>query len=263
MKKSRKARNQPKGGKMLAGFEGRFEIGARKIDDPLEAGQRVFAAVNVRESAIDHLASHNRINTSQAAAGDRFRRLWEQAAIGGIKGMDATREAVSGHIADPITDQVVAAAKDLQAAMQAIGVIGSRVLMSIMEEGSIEKAATKWSGMGGVVKGRRAEGYITGTLVDALDGLTKHWRLEGKGVAKTTDGHYLRNGEKIITDDDIRAAQDLSETGPSYEITVGRFGDSERREIRPVDSGPMTVHSTGSAEGTSAKQRRRAAQSQK
>jgi hypothetical protein len=106
-------------------------------------------AINVRESAIEHLASHKRINSAQAVAGDRFRRLWEQAAIGAVKAIDPTKDAVDGGAAgDLITDVMLAASEELKRALQAIGPIGSRVLISVIEEGSIEKAANKWSRTG-------------------------------------------------------------------------------------------------------------------
>ena len=239
------------------GKEGRFELGSRVVDDPLEPGQRLSVAVNVRESAIEHLASRKRINTTQAVAGDRFRRLWELAAIGAVKGIDPTKDAVDGSGAgDPITDAHLAAAEELKRAMRELGAIGSRVLVSIIEEGSIEKAAGKWARMGGIVKGVRAEGYITGTVVDALDCLVNHWRLEGIGRARTEERYYKRAAEKILVHDDIVASGPISESGPSHEISVGRFGDSERREIRPLDRGPLMMQHDGSAEAASGKRKR-------
>jgi hypothetical protein len=244
--------------KVPVGFDGRFEVGARKIEDPLEKGQRYYAAANVRESAIDHLASRNRINTAQAAAGDRFRKLWESAAIGAVKGLDPAKDVVDGGpgALDPLTDQVARASKELADAIEALGPVDSRIMLAIMEEGSIEKAAAKWSRITGVLKGRRAEGYIAGSLVDCLNALVQHWRLEGIGKPKTESGHYLRKGQRVAVYDDIVASGPIDDSGPSYEITVGRFGDMQRQEIRPIDKGPLMRHVAGSAEGASTRRMR-------
>lgn len=60
-------------------------------------------------------------------------------------------------------------------------------------------------------------------------------RLEGVGRPRTEQRHYKRAGEKVVVHDDIVASGPISESGPSHEISVGRFGDTERREIRPLD----------------------------
>jgi hypothetical protein len=254
----RRKQKKKKSKAAAVGKDGRFELGSRIVDDPLEPGQRAAVAINVRESAIEHLASHKRINAAQAAAGDRFRRLWEQAAIGAVKATDPTKDAIdSSCTADPITDTLMRASSELKRATQAIGLVGSRILVSIIEHGSIEKAAREWARMGGIVKGRRAEGYVTGTLVDALDGLVNHWRLEGRGNPPIEQRYYKRAGQKVVVYDDIVASGPISETGPSFEISVGRFGDIERKEIRPVDRGPLTMQHAGSAEVASGKRMRR------
>jgi hypothetical protein len=241
-------RAKPKKPKItLAGSAGRFELGERIIDDPLEPGARLTAAVNVRECAIAHMASRGRLNSSQEAAGERFRKLWEQAAIGRSRAIDPAKEAVDGGtLGDPMTDDMVRAARELDRALKSVGMIASSILISVVGEGKrIEDAAADWSRQGGVLIGRRAEGYITGTMVDALNALVGHWRLEANGKANIVKGHYLRNGQKVEVDDDIVGSGPLAMTGPAKEITVGRFGDVEVRNLRPVDRGPMSAHVAG------------------
>ena len=229
------------------GFDGRFEVGSRQVDDPLVAGQRTYAAVNVRESAIDHLVSRRRINAAQAFAGDRFRRLWELSAVGSVKGIDPTKDVVDGNGSmEPVTDARLVASQELKTAIQAIGLSASRVLISVLEEGSIEKAASRWSSVGGIVSGRRAEGYITGTLVDALSNLVKHWKLEGTGSGRRAENSYKRNGKRERVVDSI-VASSASFSGPVFEISVDKFGDTERRQIRPVDKAG-TVHISSGAD---------------
>lgn len=233
------------------GHDGRFEEGERIIPDPLEPGQRYAAKVNVRESAIAHMASRGRINTSQEAAGERFRKLWEQAAIGNSRAMDPGKEFVDGGSScDPLSDELVRASRELAEAMRAIGQVGCRILVGIVAEGKrVEDVAAEWSRGGGCVTGRRAEGYVTGTMVDALDELVRHWRLQAEGKPANKDQHYMRNGVAIQVHDDIVASGPITVTGPSREITVGRFGDAVCEERRPIDRGPMSVHVSGTASG--------------
>ena len=233
----------------LAGSAGRLELGERTIDDPLEPGARMVATVNVRESAVAHMVSRRRLNASQEAAGERFRQLWERAAIGRSRAIDPAKEAVDGgKIGDPMTDDMVRAARELDKALKSVGPAASSILISVVGEGQrIEDAAANWSHRGGIVTGRRAEGYITGTMVDALNALVGHWRLEGSPIPQTADGRYFRNHEEVKVRDDIVACGPMTMTGPAREIVVGRFGDVVVSEVRPVDKGPLSVHVSGNA----------------
>lgn len=226
------------------GFGGRYEEGERVIADPLEAGSRYSAKVNVRESAIAHMVSRGRINTTQEAAGERFRTLWEKARIGRSLCLDPAKEFVDGGgIGDPMTDELVRAGRELAQAVQAVGQVGAKLLMDIVGEGRlIETVADDWSRSGGPVKGRRAEGYVTGRLIEALDDLARVWKLEGFGKADMEPAHYMRNGIPVPVIDDIKASGPISVTGPARELTVGRFGDIVVAEVRPIDRGPMMQH---------------------
>jgi hypothetical protein len=229
------------------GHEGRFELGSRLIDDPLEPGAHVLAAVNVRESAIAHMASRGRLDPAQEAAGERFRALWEQAGIGRSRGIDFSQEAVDGgRLGDPVSDALVRAARELSDALAAVGQVAAAVLIGIVGEGRrVEDMAAAWSQAGGVVSGRRAEGYITGTLVDALDALVRHWKLQAEGKPKLAHTWYRRAGQKVATEDDIVASGPIRLTGPANEITIGRFGDAA---VRPVEPRRTAAKGKGGAE---------------
>jgi hypothetical protein len=231
------------------GFGGRYEEGERVISDPLEPGQRYAAKVNVRESAIAHMASRGRINAAQEAAGERFRKLWEQARIGRAMGIDPAKEAVDGGgTGDPMTDDLIRAGRDLAKALMVLGPVGAKLMRDIVGEGMlIERVAKSWSEAGGAVSGRRAEGYVTGRLIEALDELVRAWGLEGKWKPDMTRGHYLRNGAKIEVVDDIIASGPIEVTGPARTVQVGRFGDVVVEEVRPIDRGPMMGHTSGNA----------------
>lgn len=244
------------------GREGRVEEGERIIDDPYQKGRKVTVTANVRESAIDHMASRGRLDATQVAAADRFRKMWELAAIGRQKGVDLDNVGGgSGVPNDPLTDALVRASRALNTALRELGPVHSKILIDIVGEGKlIETVATNWAKAGGIVKGKRAEGYITGTLVDAVNRLVEVWRLEGAPQLKINAGRYFlaetnkRERTEVIVKDDIRATGPISYTGPVREIAVGKFGDVEEVYRRGVDRGALTTHASGNV-GASARGR--------
>jgi len=229
------------------GFDGRFQLGVRVVDDPLERGQRYEAPVNVRESSIDHMHSRGRIDEAQKLAGDRFRRLWEKAAVGSNKAMDTTKEPVDGGgIGDPISDDLVKASVELSRVMRELGPTGSQLLIALVGEGKrVEDVAASWSRAGGIVRGDRAQGYVTGRMVEALDDLVRFWKLESSSlVADSFSRGWYRNGKFVESRDDIQSSRD-GHTGPSIQLSVGRFGDIVEEEVVPVDRTALMKHGSG------------------
>jgi hypothetical protein len=245
-----KRKGAPSSQKQQPGFDGRFEEGERYVSDPLNPGRPEAKKVNVRESAIDHMASRGRLDTAQVAAGDRFRRMWELAAIGRQKGIDFEGGHSAGAVNDPLTDELVRAGRALAKAIRSLGMIRSRILISIVGEGKlIEDVARDWSQTTGRLKGKRAEGYITGTLIDAIDDLVRLWKLEGIGQPEREPAYYSVNGKQIPVFDAIRASGPMSYTGPAREISIGKFGDVIVEEKRGLDRGPLTPHVSGNVGG--------------
>lgn len=217
------------------------------VSDPLEPGQRYSAVVNVRESSIDHMASRGRINTAQSEAGQRFRKLWEMAAVGRNQAMDPSKEFVDGGAAmDPISDGLVKASLELAKILRVAGPVGSSLLISLVGEGKrIEDTAKDWSKAGGAVKGERAEGYVTARMIEALDGLVTFWKLESDPIVRNEDKRsYWRNGKEVKVCDAIQVSHE-GHTGPAVELSVGRFGDVVESERRSLDRTALTPHVAG------------------
>jgi hypothetical protein len=164
--------------------------------------------------------------------------------------MDPTKEAVDGGGAgDPISDGLVSAGHELARVMRHLGQTGSALLVAVVGEGKrIEDVAANWSRAGGIVSGRRAEGYVTGRMVEALDELVNLWKLESSSLVPNefTRG-WWRNGKFVESLDDIVSSRD-GHTGPARQITVGRFGDVVVEDVKPVDKGPLTTHVSGNIE---------------
>lgn len=233
---------------LSCGAEGRIELGARMVDDPLEAGQRYTAQVNVRESSIDHMHSRGRIDASQKQAGDRFRKLWETAAVGRNQAMDTTKEPVDGGgVGDPISDDLIKASQELSRVMRELGPVGSKMMIALVGEGRrVEEVASDWARSGGALSGRRAEGYVSGRMIEALDDLVRLWKLESAPIVPNEPSYYLRNGVPVEVRDDIRASSE-GWTGPATELSVGRFGDIVETQKRGIDRGPLMIQSSPTA----------------
>ena len=232
------------------GSEGLVELGERKVQDPLEPTAELRVTVNVRESSIDHMASRGRINTAQTEAGQRFRKLWELAAIGRSKGIDPGKEFVDGGCpGDPISDALVKASHELNRILRIAGSAGAPLLIAIVGEGKrIEDVATSWSKAGGIVMGKRAEGYVVGRMIEALDDLVAHWKLESSSIVnKEEKRSYWRKGKEVKVVDAIRVSNE-GHTGPVVELSTGKFGDVVESARRPLDRGPMTRHISGNSQ---------------
>jgi hypothetical protein len=229
-------------------MDGQFELGERAIIDPYEPGRLTTRKANVRESAVAHMASRGRLNTSQVEACERFRKLWELAAVGRQRGIDmSSMGGGSRSCSDPISDELVKAGRLLAQAMYRVGPRYSQLLIKIVGEGTlIRDIAKRWAQAGGIVKGRQAaEGYITGTLIDGIDELVRAWGLEGRGKPKDQDAHYLRCGIEIKVNDDIRSSGPMTYTGPAKQIEVGRFGDVQVTSRPPLDRVTLMGHVSG------------------
>jgi hypothetical protein len=244
------------------GYDGQVELGERMIVDAYDTSRKTIATVNVRESAIDHMRSRGRVDETQAAVADRFRKMWELAAIGRQRGIDYDNAGGGGgKISDPLTDALVRAGRDLAQCMQRLGMVRSKILVSIVGEGArIEDVAKDWARAGGIVGGTRAEGYVTGTLIDAIDELAGLWRMEAAPRPREAQFTWWRKGVAVTVNDTIRAENINAASGDtpqrSTEIYIANDGTVIRDEIKPIDRSPMTAHASGNV-GSSAPERKR------
>ncbi|MDN5006506.1 hypothetical protein ACFQZO_37470, partial [Bradyrhizobium sp. GCM10027634] len=130
-----------------------------------------------------------------------------------------------------------------------LGPVGSKLLISVVGEGQlIQDAAKDWSRSGGIVRGDRAEGYIAGRMVEALDQLVSLWKLESDPIVRREEKRsYFRNGKEVKVHDAIRVSGE-GHIGPATELSVGRFGDIVEDQKRGVDRAAMIPHTSGSSQ---------------
>jgi hypothetical protein len=101
--------------------------------------------------------------------------------------------------------------------------VGYQILRAVVGEGQTIRHVAQFSGLTFGLEGRRAEGYVGGRIVEALDVLVALWGMTGQGRKyKARSEHKLASHETT--------------TGPQVEFVVGRFG-----ELVPAEKAPQEV----------------------
>lgn len=133
---------------------------------------KITAIVNVRESAIATLAARGVINSSQVAAADRFRSLWEQMGGAGAGAFDYSREPVDGGGArEPISERQVMAGKELARCRALLGLRGYTLVSRVCGEGQ-----SLWD----IGSKRRDRDTAADMLRGMLDDLAGMWGLASR-----------------------------------------------------------------------------------
>lgn len=175
--------------------DGKVARGRKEVPDPWEPGARISVPCNTRESPIEHMWSRKRIDAPQKDAADRYRALYERAQLGPIRGLDPAKEKVSGGIfGDPLSDGLMASARELAAVNMMLGPIGAALMMNIAGEGiTIDSLAAFYPRL----TAKRAQGYVTGRLLEALEDLVGHWGLRAEGLE--TRSRIVGSGPITVT----------------------------------------------------------------
>ena len=208
-------------------------IAFAEVPDPFEPGRKVLVAKNVLAHPAELLYANGRIDDAQRMAGVRVMSLYERAEIGGSAAIDYSRVRVDGGtLADPLAEAVHEARRALLGVREAVGVGGYAILMPVMGEGiHVHRLVRDRPALARGLSGKRAEGYITGRLREALDDLVQHWGLIAVG----------RKGNRRVI-----AERGLSITGPQAEWEIGgRFGD-----LKPVEKKVGILPKKGVAKGS-------------
>jgi hypothetical protein len=202
-----------------AGGEGRLQIRPVEVEDPYNPGRTTVAMKNVRSTPIDQMLYQRRIHGGQYAAAIRFQRLCEKAEIGPLQGVDYSRQKVDGGQASEILTQVVAnARKQLLEVPTVVGRVGYTILCAVVGRGeSIRRFVENHPAYLYGLEGRRAEGYVSGKIVEGLDSLILHWGMVAKNPNRAAP---------------IKGDANMSLTGPVTEYEVGLFGDLVERPLK-------------------------------
>ena len=102
--------------------------------------KKITGLRNMKESALVTLEQRGALDEAQAAAGNRFRSIWEALGGSGAGSFDYSREPVDGGGArSALSDRQIQAGIDLAACRQALG-IGYDIMVKVAGEG---KAVTE------------------------------------------------------------------------------------------------------------------------
>lgn len=121
------------------------QVAADEVDDPYEAGGKIVVLRSTRHDPLFDLKAKGMIDQCDYVAGRHWQAAWENAEIGGVRGIDPSKEAVDGgRIPEVLTDVQRRAVQDLKAARGALGAEGERLIRDVLGEGlSIGQAALR------------------------------------------------------------------------------------------------------------------------
>ena len=182
--------------KATPGYEGRFELGSRLVDDPYAPGSQIRVPANVKASTLSYMQSRGRITEVQFRAGEWFRATYERAIIGACGAIDYARVRVDGgKLPDTISTTVMEAHKDLAevARLLANHRGGYSILAKVAGEGLTLSEAAYAIGMAGT--GWRVEKAVSERLVEILDMLVVHLGF----VATGSPANIIASGPIAVT----------------------------------------------------------------
>lgn len=179
-------------------------LGTRIVDDPIEAGAKLKATVNLAEHPLEMMLSRGRLTQAQYEAGIRFRAIYEHATIGPGRGIDPGKIKVDGgKMGDPLSDAVLHAHGELKRLAWALGLVGERVVSSICGAGlTVSELAKRWP----TPDAERARmDYLTIRLREALDLLAEEvWGCKGPERGRIAGLRDLGSG--VIDEQAVLAA---------------------------------------------------------
>lgn len=133
---ARKKREEAKRISKAPRADGKYELGARIVDDPYEPGQKITVPANVRHDPLVRMRDRGEIDEGQYLAGEKLRMLIEQAGERGAPAVDLTKEPVDGSPAfrEPALS-ALHAAKQLAKCQAILGWQSYRLVRSVVSDG--------------------------------------------------------------------------------------------------------------------------------
>ncbi|PZU95612.1 MAG: hypothetical protein DI527_00965 [Chelatococcus sp.] len=170
-------------------------LGERTVDDPLQAGAKMRAVVNLAEHPLEMMLARQRLTRAQYEAGVRFRAIYERAMIGPGRGIDPAHIKVDGGGAgDPLSDAVVHAHWELKRLASGAGLISMTMLTAICGRGeTVSDLARRWPAQ---AAGRARQDYVALRFLEALDHLAEEvWGAKGPERGRIVGERGLGSGE--------------------------------------------------------------------
>lgn len=99
------------------------QVAAVEVDDPfgLEPGDKIVVLRSTRDDPLAEMKARGFIDDCDYEAGRRWQRAYEDSEIGGLCGIDPSKEAVDGgRMRDPISDRRDEAGRELKRARDSL-----------------------------------------------------------------------------------------------------------------------------------------------
>lgn len=143
------------------GYDGRFEIGTRIVDDPYEPGAKITVPANVCADFVLRMHSRGELDEGQYLTAELIRRTLDRAGERGAQAVDPTREPVDGSpIRKDVASTALVALKKLAEWQRLLGFYGWRVVRGIVSDGLNGTLIAFASG--------RRRDHVIGVLKDGL-----------------------------------------------------------------------------------------------
>jgi hypothetical protein len=162
-------------------------VAAVVVDDPYEQGAKVTVLRSLRDDPLAAMHNAQQIDHAQFIAGRHWQRAFELAEIGGVKAIDAAKEAVDGGgIYQPsITDIQIKAFSDLYKAMTSLGMEGDALIRDVLgRHMTIAQAADKRR-----LYSELERKYVGRRFRECLDTLVLAFGYGNKARLSTTSGN--------------------------------------------------------------------------
>jgi hypothetical protein len=116
------------------------QVAVAEVDDPYELGAKITVIRSIRDDPLARLYMRSQIDTAQFSAGREYQRLHRIVELGGAQAIDPAKEFVDGgKFMDLISDERIKATKALAAAYQALGQVGSNLVVCVLGHGMMVK----------------------------------------------------------------------------------------------------------------------------
>jgi hypothetical protein len=127
------------------------QVTAVEVDDPyaINPGDKIVVLRSTRNDPLADMKAKGQIDQCDYIAGRHWQAAYENAEIGGIRGIDPSKEAVDGgRLPEMLTEQQRRAVQDLKAARASLGKEGNQLVVDVLAKGwsimqaSIERGRT-------------------------------------------------------------------------------------------------------------------------
>lgn len=161
------------------------QVAVAEVDDPyaINPGDKIVVLRSTRHDPLADMINRNQIDHCDYVAGRRWQAAYENAAIGGARAIDPTREAVDGGagVREVMTDVQRRAMWDLKAARMALGEEGNNLVLEVLGAGlSIRQVILKHQG----TCGEAAYKYAGRRFRECLATLAKRFGLSNESHRK-------------------------------------------------------------------------------